>query len=209
MIDLAQALAGKWEDGTRPADIFREHVAPDPAPYVAAIIDGLVSGNRRVQNGCAELASLLAEKHPELLLGHVDLFEQNLASPEKVIRWEAVCATGYLASKVPESRAASWVPTLIPYLRADSIVLQGHTLRALARIGATCASESKAVFDALDGATDAFPGNRLGFVAEAMAILGQSVGVRQDVRRFLERLTGSGIRIVARKATKALRQLPR
>ena len=56
---LHQTLAGKWEDGTRPKDLYAEHVSKRPKTYLKQLLAGLSAGERRVENGCAELCSLL------------------------------------------------------------------------------------------------------------------------------------------------------
>ena len=209
MIDLVEALSGKWDDGTRPADLYSGHVALDPVYYAPFIVAGLSCEDRRVQNGCAELASLLAEEHPELLLEHLSLFESNLSNPAKAIRWEAVCTLGHLSSAATPSAQDGWVTAIIPFLRDKSIVLQGHALRSLARIGAAHGEYAPRVFDAITGAADAFPRNRLGFVAEAIEILADAPEVRESARAFLEPLTTSSVSVVARKAKRALKSLSR
>ncbi len=93
-LDLQKVLEGKWEDGTRPKDLFERHVSKDPARYVADIVGGLSSAERRVQNGCAELSSLVSGADPALLAPHVDLFIANLDAKEAVLRWEAACTLG-------------------------------------------------------------------------------------------------------------------
>ena len=45
-VDLHACLAGKWEDGSRPKDLFTEHVNKQPKKYVGAIVAGLSSGSR-------------------------------------------------------------------------------------------------------------------------------------------------------------------
>jgi hypothetical protein len=58
--DILAVLADKWEDGTRPADLYAGQIAARPRDYLDAILAGLASKNKRVQGGCAELASLLS-----------------------------------------------------------------------------------------------------------------------------------------------------
>jgi hypothetical protein len=96
--DIFELLNGKWDDGTRPKDIYELYISKNPEEYVEKIIEGLQSDTRKVQSGCAELASLLSEHNPELLYSHIDLFLKNLDAKAPVLRWEAVCTLGNLAS---------------------------------------------------------------------------------------------------------------
>jgi hypothetical protein len=41
LIDILTTLAGKWDDGTRPKDIYAAPVATDPLVYLPRIIDAL------------------------------------------------------------------------------------------------------------------------------------------------------------------------
>ena len=70
-VDILGILSGKWEDGTRPKDIYKLYVSKEPADYVMAIVEGLSSAERRVQNGSAEVASYLSETNPEMLYPHL------------------------------------------------------------------------------------------------------------------------------------------
>ena len=167
-VDIHACLADKWEDGTRPRDLFAQQVSKQPKKHIASIIAGLSSGSRRVENGCAELASLLSEERPELLFPHVDLFVDNLGSKKKVLRWEAVCTLGNLARIDDDERLAPQIPTMIGFLRNESIVLQGHSVRALAKIATAHPKKAGQIFKALVGAADAFPGNKVGFVIEVL-----------------------------------------
>jgi hypothetical protein len=157
------------------------------------------------ENGCAEVASLLAESCPELLYPHLDFFAANLESKQKVVRWEAVCTLRHLAVVDGEGRVVPLVERMLPLLRDRSILLQGHTVRALARVAAAHPSEADHILDALIAARDAFPGNRIGFVVEAMAYLVGVDRVVNRVRRFVQPYQDSEIPVVARKATRVMK----
>jgi hypothetical protein len=206
-VDIHACLAGKWDDGTRPKDLFARHIRERPEKHVAAIIAGLSSGSRRVENGCAELASLLSEERPELLYPYVDLFVGNLGSKEKVLRWEAVCTLGNLARVDDDGRVPPQIPTMAGFLRDKSIVLQGHAVRALAKIAAAHHQNAGRIFEALVGAADAFPRNKVGFVIEAMEPFVALGGFEDRVCRFVEPFAESEVKVVARKAGKVLRSL--
>ncbi len=206
-IDIHASLDGKWEDGTRPKDLFAEHIRKRPEKHVAAIVSGLGSGNRRVENGCAELASLLSEERPELLYPHVELFIAGLGSREKVIRWEAVCTLGNLAAVDDAKRVPPQIPILGGFLRDKSVVLQGHAVRALAKIALAHPAGADRIFRVLIGAVDAFPGNKVGFVIEAAERFLELGGFEDRVRRFVEPYVESDVAVVARKAGKVLRAL--
>lgn len=205
-INIHELLDGKWEDGTRPKDIYASYVSKRPSAYVAAIMEGLSAGSRRVQNGCAELASLLSEESPELLHPHLDVFVNGLAAKAKVIRWEAVCTVGNLA-RVDQNEIPKLVPSLIPLLRDESIVLQGHTVRALAKIATAHPKRARAIFRALTAVTDLFPGNKIGFLIEAMAAFSKDKSLRAEVKAFVTPFIASDIKVVAKKATRISKQL--
>jgi len=206
-VDLHELLEGKWEDGTRPKDLFADHVGKQPEDFVASITSGIGSKNRRIANGCAELASLLSEQRPDLLIPYIDLFLEKLEAREKVVRWEAVCTIGNLATLDTAGRVAAQVPLLTALLRDDSIVLQGHAVRALTKIATARPRTAKTVLESLIASADAFEGNRVGFVIEAMEAFIRLGDFDDTVRAFLEPRLESPIPVVARKARKAWKVL--
>ncbi len=207
-VALHQVLDAKWEDGTRPKDLYKNHIAGSPEEYVQDIIDGLGADVRKVQNGCAELASLLSEDQPALVYPHLDLFAANLKAKEPILRWEAACTLGNL-STVDERRA---LPDSIAWISRNldhkSIVLQGHSVRALAKIGGAYPEHAPGILASLTGAAEHFPRNRIGFIVEAMEYLLVHQALLTDIEAFVRPLSDSPIKVVARKANKILNKLP-
>ena len=206
-VDLSNVLDGKWEDGTRPKDLYRNHVAANPGEYVPDIIEGLGGDVRKVQNGCAELASLLSEDMPALIYPHLDLFAGNLKAKEPILRWEAACTLGNLATVddrkvLPDSIA--WISRNLDH---KSIVLQGHSVRALAKIGAVYPQHAAGILASLTGAAEFFPRNRIGFVVEAMEHLLVHGALHPEIEAFVRPLSDSPIKVVARKANKILKKM--
>lgn len=202
-LDLDSVLRGKWEAGTRPKDLFESHIAEHPREHVDDIIAGLSSKNRRVQGGCAELASLLSEAHPELVYPHVTLFLKNLSAKAPILRWEAVCTVGNLARVDDGALIPSRVKDITACLHHESIVLQGHAVRALSKIAKVFPETAGGIFGALAGAKDRFPGNRIGYVLEAMAVFVGDPALATRARRFVEPYLDSEVRAVATKARRA------
>ena len=186
MRDLLSVLDGKWDDQTRPAALFENHVAGAPADYAPVIVRGLSARSRKVQNGCPELCSLLSVDHPELLAPHLDLFAANLGAKAAVLRWEAVCTRGNLARVEPRVRGA--VGAIAANLDHDSIMLANHAVQALRMIAVAFPDEAPGILDALIGAAPCFSGNRVGFVVEAMATFAPWPAPRPRARAFAEAL---------------------
>ena len=207
-VDIHSTLAGKWEDGTRPKDLYAQHITTAPEKYVDIIICGLTCGDRRVENGCAELCSLLSESHPELVYPHVSLFIGNISAREKMIRWEAVCTLGNLAAADHARAIAPCIPKIVVHLRDKSIVLAGHALRSLSKMAVTWPEESKNILNAFIESADAFPGNKIGFVIEAMLPLISLENLNDDIKKFVLPYAQSNVKIVAKKAAKVLKKIP-
>ena len=206
-IDVLNALSGKWEDGTRPKDLYSQHVQSKPQDYVAAIISGLSCGDSRVENGCAELASLVAEEFPNLVYPYVQLFIGNINAREKVIRWEAVCVLGSLAAVDANKVIVPFIPRISTHLRDKSIVLAGHALRALSKMAVAYPEKSRDIFEEFIAVADAFPGNKIGFLIEAMAPLGTLKLFNDDIREFVLPYKNSPLKVVSRKSVKTLKTL--
>lgn len=208
-IDILKLLDGKWEDGTRPKDLFAQHISQAPKDYVDVILAGLQSDNRKVQNGCSELCSLVAEAQPALLIAHLHLFQKNLDAKEPILRWEAACALGHLAAVDKTGAIRANVPTLVGYLLDKSIVLQGHCVRALVRIVKKFPDLGPEILDALLASREAFPGNRIGFIVEATEAFVGNASLVPKVVAFVEPYAESDIASVKTKARKVLKLVPR
>ena len=207
-VDLTQLLDGKWEDGTRPKDLFSLYVSKDPSSYVDVMVKGLQSDRRRVQSGCAELASILSESHPKLLYPHIRLFQINLDAKEPVLRWEAVCTLGNLVFVDKKEQIRGNVERIMSFLDDKSIVLQVHSVRALTKVAQAFPDTAQRIFRRLLDSTDSFPGNRIGFIVEAMEVFAKHEALVPEIRSFVEAHARSEIRSVATKARKVLKKIP-
>ncbi|MHA2379792.1 MAG: hypothetical protein ACXADS_10995, partial [Candidatus Thorarchaeota archaeon] len=197
---------GKWEDGTRPRELYSMHISKKPAAYLNDIIEGLDSEERRVQSGCAELASLLSEDMPDLLYPHMELFVSNLEAQAPVLRWEAVCALGNLASVDKLKRIPTQIERIVGFLMDRSIVLQGHSVRALAKIARAFPETASGILETLLNHTDYFPGNRIGFLIESMESFVDNPEFAPRVKRFVEPFLESDIKSVVKKARKVMKR---
>lgn len=206
-VDICKVLAGKWENGTRPKDLYKTHVSENPSAYMDDILQGLGSEERRVQSGCAELASLLSEDVPDLLYPHVELFVSNLEAKAPVLRWEAVCTLGNVSSVDNLERTPKLIGKFKEFLSDKSIVLQGHSVRALTKIAGAFPETSSDILEALLVHTDCFPGNRIGFIVEAMEPFVGNPEFAAKVKRFVEPFLESDIKSVVKKARKVMKSL--
>ncbi len=205
--DLQEVLNRKWEDGTRPKDLYARRVSKDPKAYATAIIEGLDAEAKRVQGGCAELASLLSEDRPELLYPHVDRFLANLSAKEPILRWEAACTVGNLASVDSRRRIPEHVGTLVALLEHESIVLQGHAAKALGKIGRAYPEKAREILDALFTRAKHFPGTRVGYLIEAAELLAGTEGLATRIRERVAPYARSELRPVAAKAKRVLKKI--
>ena len=205
--DILELLDGKWTDGTRPKDIYNLYVHESPETYIKAIVEGLNSEKRKVQSGCAELASLLSEDNPKIVYPHVDLFIKNIKAKNPILRWEAVCTLGNLASVDTTIKIPQYVDQIAPFLEDKSIVLQGHTVRALTKIAKSFPEEAPKIFGLIQNSKQNFPDNRIGFVIEALELLIPNAKMRPKIVEFVEPYAKSSINVVARKATKTLKKI--
>jgi hypothetical protein len=205
--DILSILDGKWTDGTRPKDLYNSYISKNPTEYLDMIVEGLNSSKRKVQSGCAELASLLSEDSPEILYPHLELFISNLDAKAPVLRWEAVCAIGNLASVDRKHEISPLVDRITLFLEDESIVLQGHSVRALTKISRVYPETAPKTLERLVSSVEKFPGNRVGFIVEAMEAFADSPELVQEARDFVEPYTTCDIKSVAKKAKRALKKM--
>ena len=206
-VNIHELLEGKWEDGTRPKDIYALYVSKRPSDFSEAIVRGLRAGNRRIENGCAEIASLLSEKHPEVVYPHVSVIIENLGAKEPVLRWEAACTLGNLAAVDRDGQVFGCLKTLFGFLNDKSIVLQGHSVKALAKIAKAHPREAPTILKKLMEAAGSFPGNRVGCLIEAMESFLHDDKLKKKIVGFVEPYGRSDIKSVAKKAGKVLKKI--
>jgi hypothetical protein len=207
MKNLHFILEGKWMDGSRPKDLYRLYVSENPRDYIDHLIEGLSSNIGKVKNGCAELLSLLSEDHPSIVYPYLDVFIEGLGSKSAVVRWESVCTLGNLAYDDIEKKTPRLLPCLYPFLKDKSIVLQGHTVNAITKIAENYPEKADEVFNMLVSVVDLFPGNRVGFIIEALARMAGNEVVLPRIRGFIEDYIDSEVKVVARKARRTLKKL--
>lgn len=207
-VDILTLLDGKWEDGTRPKDLFEQSISKEPAAYVGKIMEGLLGKVKKAQNGCAELASLTSEAHPALFYPHIQVFIKNLTAKEPILRWEAVCTLGNMAALDAEKRViVPHIPVILGMLQHQSIVLQGHAVKALCKIARVFGEQAAGIQERLIASPEYFPGNRVGFLVEAMEHFAQDPKLLAKGRAFVKTYVGSDINSVASKAKKVLKKL--
>jgi len=206
-MNILELLDGKWTDGTRPKDIYEFYISKNPSDYVKAIIEGLSSEKRKVQSGSAELASLLSENNPELIYPHINLFIENLDAEAPVLRWEAVCTIGNLTKADKNRIIPAHIDHIVSFLSNKSIVLQGHSVRALSKIAETNPKEAPRILDRLLESREFFPENRIGFIIEEMKTFLHHEKLKNTVKNLVKPYLKSDIKSVSRKAKKILKTI--
>ena len=61
-VDILTLLSGKWEDGTRPKDVFTLYVSKAPAEYLPTILDCLGVSQSKVQSGAPSSPRRLGDR---------------------------------------------------------------------------------------------------------------------------------------------------
>jgi hypothetical protein len=115
---------------------------------------------------------------------------------------------GNLAAADRQRKIPAAVKRIIPNLRHKSIVLQVHSVRALSKIARANPEKGAEILNALVGAADAFPGNRVGFIIEAMEYFLEAKPLLSKVRAFVEPYLKSDVNVVVTKAKKMLERIP-
>ena len=207
MKDIHEILRGKWEDGTRPKDLYKLYVSPEPEQYLDLLITGLDSEERRVQTGSSELVSLLSVDHPEIIVPYMDMFIDNLDAKAPVLRWEATCTLGNLAVVDSEKKIPAVLDRMYPQLEHKSIVLANHTVQALAKIAEYNPEKAEEILDKLIEKSPLFKKTTVGFIIEAIARYKKYEELHPKIKAFVEPFTESEMKVVARKARKTLKIL--
>lgn len=206
-VDLYEILRGKWEDGTRPKDLYAIHVSAEPEKYLDLMMSGLDSDERRVQTGSSELVSLLSEDHPEMVKPYLDKFFEYLDAKAPVLRWEATCTLGNLASVDTEKKIPAYLDKMYLQLEHKSIVLANHTVQALSKIGSHNPEKAEEILDKLIEKSPLFNKTTVGFIIEAFARYKDYSELHPKIKKFIEPFLESEMKVVASKAKKTLKIL--
>jgi len=131
----------------------------------------------------------------------------NLKAKPPVLRWEAVCTLGNLASVDKNKLIPTYLDQITSFLSDKSIVLKGHSVRALAKIAKTFPEFAPKIFEKLLNSTEFFPDSCIGFIIEAMDSFLPNEDLKVRIRNFVEPYTKSTIKVVARKAKNILKKI--
>lgn len=206
-VNLHETLRGKWGDGTRPKDLYKNYISVGPEKYLDLLMSGLDSDEKRVQTGSSELVSLLSVDRPELLVTYMDKFIGNLDAKPPVLRWEAACTLGTLASVDSEKKIPALLDKMYPQLEHKSIVLANHTVQSLANIAEHNPEKAEEILDKLIEKSPLFKKTTVGFIIEALARYKDYEELHPKIKAFVEPFTESEMKVVAKKAKKTLKIL--
>ena len=206
-MDLFDTLRGKWEDGTRPKDLYKQYVSVDPEKYLEQLMTGLDSKEKRIQGGSAQLLSLISEDRPELVAPYIDIFIGDLDAKAPVLRWEATCTLGNLAVVDEEKKIPVVLDRMYPHLEHKSIVLANHTVQALTKIGEHNPDKAEEILDKLIEKSPLFKKTTVGFIIEALARYKEYDELHPKIKAFVESYLESEMKVVAKKARKTLKIL--
>ena len=206
-MDIFETLRGKWEDGTRPKDLYNQFVSVEPEKYLEKLLTGLKSKEKRVQSGSAQLFALISEDRPELVAPHIDIFIGDLDAKAPVLRWEATCTLGNLASADTDKKISAILDRMYPHLEHKSIVLANHTVQALTKIAQHNPDKAEEILDKLIEKSPLFKKTTVGFIIEAVARYKEYPELHPKIKEFIEPYLESEMKVVAKKAKKTLKVL--
>jgi hypothetical protein len=203
--DLCVLLSEKFGAGLSTKDIYTLHIAKKPKPFVDGLIAGLRSNDKRIKNKCAELCSLVSADNPKLLYVYLGLFSDNLSSKDAMVRWEAACTLGNFAKCDSKKLLPPLIPALASLLTNKSIVLQGHVVKALGKIAGVYPTEAAGILGKLLASRRCFPGNRIGYLVDAMEYFLVQPALRKKASCFVARLADNEAGTISRKALRILK----
>lgn len=206
-VNLHETLRGKWGDGTRPKDLYKSYISVKPEKYLELLISWLDSDERRIQTGSSELVSLLSEDQPELVAPYIDKFIVNLDAKAPVLRWEATCTLGNLASVDSGKKIPALLDRMYPHLEHKSIVLANHTVQALSKIAVHNPEKAEEILDKLIEKAPLFKKTTVGFIIEAVARYKDYEELHPKIKAFVEPYLQSEMKVVAKKVRKTLKIL--
>lgn len=126
------------------------------------IAAGLPSKDPNLAGDCAEVMTMVAEKHPELVAPYAQSLAVLLDHKKTRVRWEAMHALAYGADRVPRL-IESLLPRLYEIISADeSVIVRDYAVDALSRYASLGSSESQKAYPILKIACSAWEGKHAG-----------------------------------------------
>jgi hypothetical protein len=118
---------------------------------LAAVFEGFSDRRPRVKFGCAKALLLLSEKHPELLLDHIDTFAGLLDCENRIFKWNAIAILGNLAAVDTAGRIRKLLKKLFGFLAAGELITANNTIAALCKIARAVPGEKRRIVAQLIG----------------------------------------------------------
>jgi hypothetical protein len=126
------------------------------------IAAGLASADAGLAGDCAEVMTMLAEQHPELVAPYAGSLAGLLNHKKTRVRWEAMHALAFCAPRVPEL-IASLLPRLDEIIVADeSIIVRDYAVDAVSRYAGLGPAEAQRAYPILRMACSAWDGKHAG-----------------------------------------------
>ncbi len=126
------------------------------------IANGLESKDANLAGDCAEVMTMVAEQHPDLVIPYGGQLAGLLSHKKTRVRWEAMHALDHMAHLAPEL-IESLLPRLEEIIRDDeSVIVRDHAVDALSGYASTGPAAAARAYPLLKIALSAWDGKQAG-----------------------------------------------
>ncbi len=136
---------------------------------LSEIADGLVSDDHGIISDCAEVMTMVAEVHPELIIPFADGLVPLLDNPKTQARWESMHALALIASYEPDLIKPS-LGTIEKLIETDwSAIVVDWGIKAVGNYASTGKKAARAAWPILKKGLDAREGRHTHHALNGMA----------------------------------------
>lgn len=205
-MSILESLSSAVGDKTEEANRRVAAACVEEPDLLGSIAQGMSQGKGKVVADCAEVLTMVAQSHPELVVPYVELFPPLFQHKTTKVRWEAMHAFSLLAERVPEQ-----VEPLLPQLREiimtdKSTIVRDYAIEALGYYAKSGEEASQLAYSVLLDALPAWEGKHRGRVLNSLAsVAEQAPSLRDELAGLAERYLQDD-RPVVKKAAKGLRK---
>ncbi len=114
-------------------ELLAKTVMAQPA-LVPELLEGLQSDTARIKFGSAKILRLIAERCPELLYSHFDVFVKLLEHKNKILLWEGVIVLSHLAQVDKQNKFESIFEKYFAHIPGPVMITAANVIGGAARI---------------------------------------------------------------------------
>jgi hypothetical protein len=173
-------------------------------------LSGLLAKEPKIKYGCAKNLLAVARENPAEIYPNLDFLVELLESENRIIKWTAIDAIGYLARVDGARKIDALMGKMFGLLNTGNMITANHAIMALSNIALARPEYQQKIADELlkvegyNYATDECRNIAMGKVIGAIDLYFDELGDRENTIEFVRRQTKNTRHATRKKAEKFL-----